>query len=155
MLDNLPTTGWIIPPSLRNNGIHCVFVQVRKLVVYFSSRVPFSLCRELYSFSHLKQGNGVHPCMACASSHNGITKKRFLNIWMDVFGFCYLQVVLFQQWCMVWLKHNYIENWMQAIACRNVELKSILSYIFKDNIWTVSQRFHLSLWTSETLLLQM
>ena len=23
---NLSTVGWIIPPSLRNNGLHCVFV---------------------------------------------------------------------------------------------------------------------------------
>ena len=85
--DDMPTVCWIIPPSLRNNGLHCVFVQVRKFVGCFSSRVPFSLHGELSSFSHLKQGNGVRPCMAYASSHNGVAKKRFLKIWMDVFGF--------------------------------------------------------------------
>ena len=102
--DNIPTVGCIIPPSLRNNGLHCVFVQVRKLIGDFISRVPFSLCEDLSSFSNLKQGNGVHPCMVYASSCNDVAKKRFLNIWMDVFGFCYLQVVMFQQWCMVWSK---------------------------------------------------
>ena len=79
-LDNLPIVGWIIPPSLRNNGLHCIFVQVRKLVGYFSSIVPFSLRRELPNFMHLKQGNGVHPCKVYALSHNGVKKKRFLKI---------------------------------------------------------------------------
>ena len=111
-LDNMPTAWWIISPSLRNNGIHCVFVQVRKSFGYFSSGVPFSLHGELSFFSHLKQGNGVRPCKVYASSHNGVTKKRFMNIWMDVFGFHCLQVGLFQQWCMVWSKQIYIENWM-------------------------------------------
>ena len=92
--DNMPTAEWIIPPSLRNNGLHCVLVQVMKFVGYFSRKVPFSLCRELSSFSHLKQRNGVHPCMAYVLSHDGVSKKRFLNIWMDVFGFCCLQVDL-------------------------------------------------------------
>ena len=78
-LENLSTTGWIIPPSLRNNGLYCVFIQVRKLVDYFSTRVPFSFCEELSSFIHLKQGNGVHPFMEYVSSHNGVTKKRFLK----------------------------------------------------------------------------
>ena len=77
---NLLATGWITPPSLRNNVLHCVFVQVRKLVGYFSSRVPFSLCGELSIFSHLKQGNRVRPCVAYALSNNGVTKKRLLNI---------------------------------------------------------------------------
>ena len=77
---NLPTTGWIIPPSLRNNGLHCVFIQVRKLVGYFNSRVPFTLHREFSSFSHLKQGNGFRPCMVYASSHDGVAKKRLLII---------------------------------------------------------------------------
>ena len=84
---DLSAPSWIIPPSLRNNGLHCVFVQVRKLVGYFSSRVPFSLCRELSGFSHLKQGNGVHPCKAYVSSHNDVTNKRFLNIWVDSLSF--------------------------------------------------------------------
>ena len=65
---NIPTSRWIIPPSLRNNGRHCVFVQVGKLVCYFSSRVPFSLHGELSSFSHLKQGNRVCPYEACYHS---------------------------------------------------------------------------------------
>ena len=108
--ENLSVDSWIIPPSLRNNGLHCVFVQVRQLVGDFISRVPFSLHGELFNISHLKQGNGVLPCKAYASSHNGVIKKSFLNIWMDVFGFCYLQVVLLQQWCIIWSK--YIENWM-------------------------------------------
>ena len=79
--ENLLAAGWIIPPSLRNNGLHCVFIQVRKLVGYFSSRVPFSLRGELSSFRHLKQGNGFPLCMAYASSHNGVAKKRFMKIW--------------------------------------------------------------------------
>ena len=78
--ENLLVAGRIIPPSLRNNGLHCGFIQVRKLVGYFNSRVPFSLRGELPRFSHLKQGNGVCPCMAYASSHNGVTKERSLNI---------------------------------------------------------------------------
>ena len=94
--DNMPTIGWIIPPPLRNNGLHCVFVQVKKLVGYFSSRVSFSLREEFSSFIHLKQGNGFRPCMTYVSSHNGVTKKRLLNIWMDVFIFCCLQVILLQ-----------------------------------------------------------
>ena len=53
----MSTVDWIIPPSLKNNGIHCVFVQVRKLVGYFSSRVPFSLHRvsPLYGVSVVPQ----------------------------------------------------------------------------------------------------
>ena len=50
----MPTVEWIIPPSLRNNGPHCLLVQVRKLVGDFSSRVPFSLGWVLSDFSHLK-----------------------------------------------------------------------------------------------------
>ena len=102
--ENLSVSFWIIPPSIRNNGLHCVFVQVRKLVGYFSNRVPSSLHGELSSFSHLKQGNGVRPYKVYVSSHNGVTKKSSLNIWMDIFGLCCLQVVLFQQLCMVWSK---------------------------------------------------
>ena len=151
----MSVVGWIIPPSLRNNGLHCVFVQVRKLVGYFNSRVPFSLHGELSRFIHLKKGNGVHPCMAYVLSHNGVTKKKFLNIWMDVFSFYCLQFILCQQCCMVWLKQIYIEKWMYAKACRNVKMKIIFSNLFKDNVWTVSQRFHLSVWTSEVLLLLM
>ena len=151
----MPTAGWIIPPSLRNNGPHCLLVHMRKLVGEFSSRVPLSLGWELSRFSHLKQGNGVLPCMVYASSHNGVTKKRYLKIWMDVFGFCCQQVVLFHQWCMVWSKQIYIENWMQAKACGNVELESVFSNMFKDIVWTISQRFQLSIWASEALLLQM
>ena len=64
---NLSTTSWIIP--LRNNGLHCVFIQVRKLVGYFNSRVPFTLSRKLSNFINLKQGNEIHPCMAYASYH--------------------------------------------------------------------------------------
>ena len=78
--ENLTAAGWIIHPSLRNNGLHFVFVQVRKLVGDFIIRVPFSLCGELSSFSHLKQGNGVCPCKTYASSHNGVTKNMFINI---------------------------------------------------------------------------
>ena len=77
---NLLAVGWIIPPSLRNNGLHCVFIQVRKLFGYFSSRVPFSLHGELSRFTYLKQGNGFFPCVPYASFHNGVTKKRFLKI---------------------------------------------------------------------------
>ena len=109
---DLLATGWINHPSLKNNGLHCVFVQVRKLVNDFSSRVQFSLHRELSSLSHLKQGNRVCPCKAYMSSHNGVTKKRFLHIWMNVFGFCCLQVIMFQQGCRVQSKYIYIENWM-------------------------------------------
>ena len=72
---NLLAAHWLIPPSLRNNGLHCVFVQVRKLVIYFSSRVPFSLHGDFSSFRHLKQGNGVRPCIVYVSSHNGVVKK--------------------------------------------------------------------------------
>ena len=107
---NMPIAEWIIPLSLTKNGTHCLLIQVRKLVGDLSNRVPMSLCGELSIFSHMKQGNGVNPCMAYALFHNGVTKKRLLNIWMDVFGFCYLQVVLLQQWCIIWSK--YIENWM-------------------------------------------
>ena len=60
-LTNMPTPEWIIHPSLRNNGSHCLLVQVRKLVGEFNSRLPLSLCWELSGFIHLKQGNGVRP----------------------------------------------------------------------------------------------
>ena len=152
---NLSASGWIIPPSLRKNGLHCVFVQVRKLVGYFISRVPFSLHGNMSSFSHLKQGNGFRPYMTYASSHDGVINKRFLNIWMDVFGFFVIQFILFQQWHMVWSKQVYIKNRMQAKPCRNVELKSVFSNLFKDTVLTISQSFHLSVWTSEALLLYM
>ena len=101
---NFSATSWIIPPSLRNNGIHCVFIQVRIIVGYFNSRVPFSLCGEMSSFIHLKKGDGFHPCMGYVSSLNGVAKNQFQNIWMDVFDLCYLQVTMFQEWCMLWSK---------------------------------------------------
>ena len=44
------------------------------------------------SAMHLKQGNVVHPCMAYASSHNDVTKKTFMNLWKDLFGFYCMQV---------------------------------------------------------------
>ena len=72
----MPTAGWIVPPSLRNNGINCVFIQVKKLVVYFNSRAPFSLCGDFSMFSHMKQGNKVYSCKAYTSSHNGVAKEE-------------------------------------------------------------------------------
>ena len=68
----MPTAGWIIPPSLRYNGPHCLLVHMKKLVGEFSSTVALSLCWELPNFSHLKQGNCVRPCMAYVLSHNGV-----------------------------------------------------------------------------------
>ena len=35
--------------------------------------------------------------MVYVSPYNGVTKKRFMNIGMDVFGFCYMKFVMFQK----------------------------------------------------------